>query len=78
MKTTIDLPDALAMRAKQVARDQGTTLREIIEAALRAELERRNQTPDAVPFTFRTVGGSGLKAGVVPADLRDHAYDATP
>lgn len=78
MKTTIELPDSLAAAAREVARAQGTTLREVIEAGLRAELDRRSQPAPARPFRFRTVGGHGLQAGIDPRDLREHAYDDAP
>lgn len=37
MKTTIDLPDALAAEARAVARAQGASLRELVVAGLRSE-----------------------------------------
>lgn len=77
MKTTIELPDALAKQARDVARAQGVTLREVIEAGLRAELDRRTAPEGRRPFRFRTVGGSGLHEGIDPADLREHAYEST-
>ncbi|MBA3278072.1 MAG: DUF2191 domain-containing protein [Geodermatophilaceae bacterium] len=75
MKTTIELPDSLARRAKELARAQGVTLREVIEAGLRAELDRRSAPAPPVDFRFRTVGGSGLREGIELTDLREHAYD---
>jgi len=38
MKTTIELPDALAREAKEFARERGTTLRDLVV---------EGQTPDA-------------------------------
>lgn len=78
MKTTIELPDALAKRAKEVARAQGVTLREVVEAGLRAELDRRTSAEVPPPFRFRTVGGSGLRPGIDPRELREHAYESAP
>jgi hypothetical protein len=75
MKTTIELPDALTTRAKALAREQGLTLRELIEAGLRAELDRRARPADRPTFRLRTVGGTGLRVGVDPTDLRERAYD---
>jgi len=75
MKTTIELPDGLARRARQVALRQGVSLREVIEAGLRAELDRRTAPPAAAEFRFRTVGGAGLHPGVEPSQLRDRAYE---
>ena len=74
MKTTIELADALARRAKAVAREQGTSLRELIDAGLRAELDRRVRATEPPVFRLRTVNGSGLRAGVEPSDLREWAY----
>ena len=45
MKTTIDLADALLIEAKQVAAQEGTTLRSVLEEALRRELDRRSKAP---------------------------------
>lgn len=39
MRTTIDINDELLRRARRRAADQGTTLREVVERALRAHLE---------------------------------------
>ena len=38
MRTTLDLPDDLLKRAKIAAVERGTTLRELMEAALKREL----------------------------------------
>lgn len=39
MKTTVDIHDVLLARAKRHARDRGKTLRQVIEAGLRAVLD---------------------------------------
>lgn len=75
MKTTIDLPDVLAARAKQIALEQGTTLRELVTSGLRHEVERHGAAPDPTSFRLRTTGGRGLQAGVDPERLRELAYD---
>ena len=75
MKTTIDLPDALAAEARRLARTQGATLRELVVAGLRAELERRSGDAPRVDFSFVTVSGDGLQPGVDPARLTELAYD---
>src|SRR5690606_32395841 len=67
MKTTIDIPDALAEEAKAVARRSGATLRELVVAGLRAEVSRR-ETSTPVDFHFPTAGGDGLAAEVAPED----------
>jgi hypothetical protein len=75
MKTTIDLPDALARRARALAREQNLTLRELIVEGLRGEIERRSVPRQARPFRFRTTGGQGLQAGITPESLTQRAYD---
>lgn len=74
MKTTIELPDALAQRAKSLAVEQGTTLRDLVVAGLSAEVDRRASTP-AVDFVFPTVNGHGLRVEIDAATLTDRAYD---
>lgn len=51
MKTTIELPDELLLRAKQAALARGTSLKEVIESALLQALGR----PAASPPPLRTV-----------------------
>ncbi len=74
MKTTIELPDALAREAKKFAREQGTTLRDLVVEGLRAEVDRRSHAP-RMDFQFRTVGGRGLQLGIDPRQLTDLGYD---
>jgi hypothetical protein len=59
MKTTVGISDALAEAAKQVAAEERTTLRALIEAGLRKVLEERQQSRS---FRLRTAsfGGTGL------------------
>ena len=73
MKTTIDLPDALAEDAKRLALDSGTSLRELVVEGLRAEIERRAARP-TVDFHFMTAGGRGIRADVSDTPLTDLAY----
>lgn len=73
MKTTIDIPDALAREAKAVAQESGATLRELVVAGLRAEVDRR--TADVVvDFTFPTAQGEGLVAELDPEDAIARSY----
>lgn len=46
MRTTVDLPDDLLMRAKITAVQRGVTLRELIGSALARDLSAGQQTPD--------------------------------
>ncbi|MEO6603236.1 MAG: type II toxin-antitoxin system VapB family antitoxin [Polyangiaceae bacterium] len=78
MKTTIDIADALLARAKRVAANEHTTLRELVETGLRQVLAQRQSRRS---FTFRDqrVRGRGLQAefqGASWAQLRDAAYEA--
>lgn len=70
MKTTIDLPDALAREAKQLAHDQGVSLRELVVSGLRSELGRRSHAQD-IDFHFPSVDGDGIQ--IAP----EHAVDVT-
>lgn len=75
MKTTIDLPDALAAEARDLARAQGSTLRELMVEGLRSEVERRREHDLRVDFVFPVVDGRGLRPEVDPGRLTDLAYD---
>lgn len=74
MKTTIEIPDDLAIEAKRVAREAETTLRELVLAGLRTELERRHTLP-RVDFSYPTQGGRGLVAGVSPGEQVARSYE---
>lgn len=77
MKTTVELSDALLDEARKVARDDGLTLRALLEAGLRRELaarqpRREHSLRDA---SFRGRGLSPpLREGGWAA-LRDAAYE---
>ncbi len=62
MRTTVAIDDHLLARAKDRARERGTTLGKVIEDALRSELARpTGGDPPPIPV-FR--GGGGLRPGV--------------
>lgn len=73
MKTTIDIPDALAEEVKAVATRSGLTLRELVVAGLRAEVSRR-KTAAPVDFHFPTAGGDGVQVERVPDDVVANSY----
>lgn len=78
MKTTMDISDPLLDRARQLATQRGSTLRAIVEDALRAYLAE-SQAPDP-PFRLRrcTFAGNGLQPGIDEGDwsrIRDLAYE---
>jgi len=72
MRTTIELNDELLRRAKRRAADEGTTLREVIERALRAHLEPR-RSRGRYKLHWRTEKGR-LQPGV-RLDDRDSLFD---
>ena len=78
MKTTVELPDALASEAKRVARAQGVTLRELMIEGLRSELGRRSAQTPIAEFSFPTFGGDGLQPGVTWSNLVELAYEDDP
>lgn len=82
MKTTLELPDALLLEAKAVALRQRTTLRAIIERALRRELAPTTAVnPDPEKFEVGPFGILSLKKRDQPlttSDIRyliDHQHD---
>jgi hypothetical protein len=67
MKTTVDIADELLRRAKLLAARRGTTVKAIIEDALRKELAAA-QPRGTSPVRTRTFGGRGLQAGLSWSD----------
>ena len=67
MKTTVDIADELLRTAKQIARDEGSTLRALIEEGLRFALAQRGRRES---FRLRPARfeGQGLQAGVREGD----------
>ena len=61
MKTTIDIADTLLTRAKRLAARRGTTLRALIEAGLRRELELERSRPATGGVETATFSGHGLQ-----------------
>jgi hypothetical protein len=64
MKTTIDIADPLLRRAKRLAARRGTTLKALMESALREELAREQARPAVVPLETHTFRGRGLQPGL--------------
>lgn len=78
VKTTVNLPDALVLEAKEAAREDHTTLTALVEAGLRTILERRKRR---VRFVLRdaSVDGRGLRPefqGSRWERVRDTIYEA--
>jgi len=74
MKTTVEIDERLLLRAKRYAAQQGTTLRAIIEDALRARLATRPKQQSAHRFAPPVVKGS-VPPAIDVAD-RNALYDA--
>ena len=68
MRTTINLPDELILRAKKAALEADTTLTEIIGDALRVALDGRRRKTPKKEFKLITYGKGGVYPGV---DLDD-------
>lgn len=76
MKTTIELPDDLLEQARRVARQEGGTLRALIEEGLQRSLEARRQAV-CRKLDFPSFGGSGLTQefqGASWSRIRDEIY----
>lgn len=73
MRTTIDIDDALLSEAKKLAIEQNTSLKKVVESALRESLKRRSRKGGAFRLKWRTCKGR-LLPGVDIAD-RDSLYD---
>ena len=59
MKTTVELPDELIKQARRVARQEGASLRALVEEGLQRSLEARRQAARR-RLDFPSYGGSGL------------------
>jgi len=78
MKTTIDIADPLLRRLRALAARRHTTMRALIEAALRDALDRHEREPPPAPLETPTFGGKGLQPGVTWDDwagMRSAAYE---
>jgi hypothetical protein len=77
MKTTIEITDDLARKAKALAARRKTTLRALIETGLRRTLAEERATPGFV-LPDRSIGGEGLQSefrGRSWSEIRDAAYE---
>ncbi|MCC5850212.1 MAG: DUF2191 domain-containing protein [Verrucomicrobia bacterium] len=77
MKTTLNLSDPLLLRAKALAKAEGTTLRSLTEEGLTRVLEARTSgKPTKIqPITFKGKGLSNKFESASWADIRDAAYE---
>ncbi len=77
MKTTIDIADDLFLRSKQVSKERGVTLRELMSEGLAYVLEKREAKP-AARVKAVTFKGKGLAPEFRQASwgaIRDAAYE---
>lgn len=77
MKTTIDLADDLARKAKKLATKRGITLKAVIEEAIRMSLER-DQRAAAWRLPDKSVKGNGLQKEFEHKsweEIREAAYE---
>lgn len=77
MKTTIDIADGLLLRSKQVSRERGVTLRELMSEGLEYAVEKWSAMPTSrvKAVTFK---GKGLAPAFREAPwgvIRDAAYE---
>jgi hypothetical protein len=62
MRTTVDIDDQLLLYAKHQAVQQGCTIKQILEDALRDFFSHHSRQHEAV--SLETFSGAGLKPGV--------------
>ena len=78
MKTTIDIADPILKRAKAEAARRGTTLKVLVEDALRESLAPGRRHRGGHRIETHTFGGRGLQPGLAWGDwsaIRDLAYE---
>jgi hypothetical protein len=78
MKTTIDIADPLLRRAKQLAARKHTTLKSIVEEALRRTLQEESAIRRPERLQTHVFRGRGLQPGLSWDDwnaLRSLAYE---
>jgi Arc/MetJ family transcription regulator len=67
MKTTIDIADRLLRDAKREAARRGTTLKEVVESALRRHLDEVS-APSRFQLRDGSIEGRGVQAGIEEGD----------
>ena len=74
MKTTVDISDELFARARKMAEQQGTTLRNLIEEGLQLALKQRRETRRE--FKLPTVRGKTVLKDIVDRGLHAVVLDS--
>ncbi|MFO7536363.1 MAG: hypothetical protein R6X19_11920 [Kiritimatiellia bacterium] len=76
MKTTVDIADDLLLRSKQVSKERGVTLRELLSEGLVYAIQKWSASPStrvkAVTFKGKGLAPEFRKAGW--GAIRDAAY----
>jgi Arc/MetJ family transcription regulator len=79
MKTTIEISDALLQAAKRMAAERNTTLRTIVEGALRRHLAAAaDETQARARLRRHSFRGRGLQPGLSESDwaaIRERTYE---
>lgn len=78
VKTTIEIPDPLLRAAQALARRRKTTLRALVEVALRRVLDEEKASGTRFTLRDASVDGNGLAAGLDYGDwhrVLDLAYE---
>lgn len=77
MKTTIEISDPLFEKTKKIAHERKTTMRHIIESALRRYLREKSDTETSYHFKNKPFHGEGVCEGIREGEwetLRAHIY----
>lgn len=78
MKTTVDIPDSLLKQVKKLAAERNTTLKVVIECALRDALAQQKKQRAKFRLETHTFKGNGLQPGLSWDDwstLRSMIYE---
>lgn len=70
MKTTLNIDDSVFAELKRQAAQQGRTMSELVEAALRLLLDRAQAAPELPPLPRLSSGGA-----LIDISDRDQIYD---
>ncbi len=64
MKTTIELSDAVVKKTKDLARRNGTTMRQVVESALRLYIRDQEQKVSGYRYENHPFKGNGVCEGI--------------